>query len=356
MAATEIKLNLFNRVNIREKALFTRALSAMISAGLPLIKALNILARQTDNKYFASVISNVIAKLEEGEGIARSLSYHPGVFDDVYVSSVKAAESSGKFDEILKDLAEQQERDYKLFSSVRSALAYPVFIVCAMIIVAVVLLIAVVPKLESLFTELDLKIPIMTAILIGTGNFILHYWYILILIIVFAVVWVRYFLRSEKGKEIYGRLIIRTPVVKEMFLNIYMARFCRVFSILIGAGVPITESIRLLSMVMDNYVYKRILVKITDQIQRGVPLSTNIAKYPEFHPIVAQMASVGEQTGKLDEVMSSLARFFDDEATKRIATMMSLLEPILLIIIGLGVGVIVFSIIMPIYQISGGIK
>ena len=352
----QINVNFFNRVGIKDRALFTRALAAMISAGLSLIKSLSILAQQSQNKYFAKVIEGVIKKLEEGEGIAKSLSYYPDVFDKVYISSVRAAESSGKFDEILKDLADQQEKEYKLNSSVKSALAYPLFIVGAMIVVATILLVTVVPKIQSLFVELDINMPITTRLLIGTSSFIRSYWYFLILIIIFLIIWVFYGLKTEKGREVYSKLQISTPVIKDLFKSVYMARFCRIFSILIGAGVPIVETVTLTGGVMDNVLYKNILVKIADQVQKGIPMSVPLMEHSEFHPIVAQMVAVGEQTGKLDEIMGSLARFFDDESAKKIGMTTALLEPILLVIIGLGVGIIVFSIIMPIYQISGGIK
>lgn len=352
----QIKINFFNRVTIRDRALFTRSLAAMISAGLPLIKSLGILAQQAQNKHFGSVLEGVIKKLEEGEGIAKSLSYYPNVFDRVYISSIQAAESSGKFDEILKDLAEQQEKEYKLNSSVKSALAYPIFIVAAMIVVAVILLITVVPKIQGLFIDLGIKMPITTRILIGTSNFIRSYWYFLVLIVIFLIVWIRYSLKTEKGQEVYGKLQINTFFIKDLFRSIYMARFCRIFGILIGAGVPIVETISLTGSVMDNVVYRNLLLKIADQVQKGVPMSTPLMEQSEFHPILSQMVAVGEQTGKLDEIMASLARFFDDECSKRIGIVTALLEPILLVFIGLGVGVIVFSIIMPIYQISGGIK
>ncbi len=359
-AALHIKIDLsrvFRRVSVREKALFTRALSAMISAGLPLIKALNLLLSQTENKYFASVISDVIKRLEEGEGIAQSLSHHSDVFDQVYISSIRAAESSGKFDEILRDLAEQLEKDYKLETSVRSALAYPIFIVCAMIVVMIILMVAVIPKLQDLFTGINAQIPLATRMLIATSGFFQRFWYVIAAILIFAIYWGRSFLKTEQGKNFSSRMIIKIPVVKELFKNIYMSRFTRVFGILIGAGVPIIEAVKLMSLVINNKVYERILVRVADQIQRGVQMSSLLGEYPsEFHPIVSQMMAVGEQTGKLDEVMQSLARFFDDEVAKRLGALTSLLEPILLIIIGAGVGVIVFSVIMPIYKFSTNIQ
>ncbi|MDH4358707.1 MAG: type II secretion system F family protein [Candidatus Berkelbacteria bacterium] len=354
--ASKLNLSFLNRITVKDKALFTRSLSAMIGAGLPLVKALGLLAAQTTNKRFAAVIKNVVTRLEEGESIADAFSHQGGVFDPVYIASIRAAESSGKFEQILQDLSEQQEREYKLASGIRAAISYPIFIVAVMIVAAGVLLVTVVPKLEGLFVEMEMQLPLSTRMLIAVSNFLINYWYIIVLILGGGAYAIRYYLKTEQGKFFYSKTIIRTPIVKELFISAYMARFARTFGILGGAGVPIVQSVRLLAGVMNNVIFERALLGAVEKIQKGVPLSTSLVEENCFHPLVIQMIEVGEHTGKMDETMFSLARFFDDETSKKITSAMSLLEPILLIIIGAGVATIVFSVIIPIYQLTGGVE
>jgi len=340
------------RVTIKEKALFTRAFAAMIGAGLPLVRALTILKQQTNNKYFAGILSDVIRRVEEGENLSGSLSHYPKAFENVYVKSIKAAEASGKLEEILDSLAEQLEKEYKLSSSIKNAVAYPIFIVVMMIIAAIILLLVVVPKLQSAFAEASVKLPLTTRILIGTTNGIINYWYLILLVIIAAVISVRYYLKTENGQLVYGRMLISLPIIRELYVNVYMARFTRTFAMLSSAGVPIMETVKIVGGVVSNKVYEKILAGAARQLERGVALSSPISQAKEFPPLVSQMMAVGEQTGKIDEVMLTLADFFDEEAEKRVGIVTSLLEPILLVIVGVGVGTIVFSIVVPIYQIA----
>jgi len=347
-----IPLSIFRRVSVKEKALFTRAFSAMIAAGLPLVKTLVVLSKQTSNELFVGVIEDIIARLEEGEKLSSAIARYPQIFDRVYVSSIKAAEVSGKFEVVLENLAKQQEGDYKLNSVVKASLAYPLFIVGAMVVAATILMIMVVPKLQEVFTESKLQLPFSTRALIWTTGAIINYWYIVLALIIIFVLWIRYYLKTENGKAFYGRAVIALPVVKGLFVNVYMARFTRTLGMLLQAGVPIVEAVSLVGQVTNNLIYERLLTSTAQQLERGVPMSTPLSRAKEFPAIVSQMIAVGEQTGKMDEIMVSLSSYFEEETSKSVGMLTSLLEPVMLIIVGAGVGVIVFSIIVPIYQIS----
>lgn len=349
-------IRLFGRVGIKEKALFTRSFSAMIGAGLPLIKALSILASQSPNKTMGEALQDIIKKVEQGVSLSNAMSSHGDIFDGVYLASIKAAEASGKLDSVLVDLADHEEKEYKLSSSIKSAVAYPVFIVCAMILTASILMVLVIPKLESVFLESGVSLPLSTRVLIGTANILSSYWYLIIIVIIATVIFVRYYLKTDAGSLVFGRILISVPVLKDLFINIYMSRFARTLGMLVGAGVPIIQAVQISSEVINNLVYKNILLKVSADIERGIPISQPLEKSPEFPPIVSQMIAVGEQTGKLDNILISLTSFFEEETSKRVSIVTSLLEPILLVIVGVGVGVIVFSIIVPIYQISGSVS
>jgi len=347
-----IPLAIFKRVSVKEKALFTRAFAAMITAGLPLVKTLVVLSKQTSNELFVGVIEDIIARLEEGEKLSVAIARYPQIFDRVYISSIKAAEVSGKFEVVLNNLAKQQEGDYKLSSVVKSSLAYPLFIVIAMIAAVTILMIMVVPKLQEVFTESKLELPLSTRTLIWSTNAVINYWYIVLLLIVIFILWLRYYLKTESGKVFFGRAIITLPVLKGLFVNVYMARFTRTLGMLLQAGVPIVEAVGLVGQVTNNLIYERILTSAARQLERGVPISTPLSQAKEFPPIIPQMIAVGEQTGKMDEIMVSLSTYFEEEISKNVGMLTSLLEPAMLIVVGAGVGVIVFSIIVPIYQIS----
>jgi type II secretory pathway component PulF len=315
------------------------------------------LVKQTGNRYFVSIIKDLVARLEQGESFSSAISNYPNVFNKVYVASIQAAESSGKFEEIIEGLADQEAKEYKFASAVRAAIAYPVFIIAAIIVASIILLIVVVPKLESVFTETHLTLPWSTAALIATANFFASYGWLVLLVIVFLAVWFKFFfMKSEQGKEFYGRLLIHIPVFKDLFIGLYMVRFAGTLSMLVKAGVSIISTVKIVGKVIGNPVYEQILNGVASQLERGVPMSVPLSQADEFPPVVPQMVAIGEQTGKLDEVMSSLADLFEDETNKKVAILTSLIEPILLVIVGLGVGTIVFAIIIPIYQISSQIQ
>lgn len=350
------KFQLIKKVSLRDLSLFTRSLSATITAGLPIVKALTILKDQTNNPYFEEIIADIIKRLEEGERFSMALSRYPQVFNKVYIASIKAAEASGKFDEVLKDLADTLEKEYKLDSSIRGAVAYPIFIILAMIATAIILLTMVVPKLETIFKESGVTLPLSTRALIASGNFFNNYWYLVLMIVIGLVIWLRYFLRSPQGFIFTSKLALSVPVIKDLFIDVYMTRFAKILGMLIKAGVPIVESVRLVGQVVSNSVYSQILTNVAYQLERGVPMSVPLSKAKEFPAIVSNMVAVGEQTGKLDEILHSLTIFYEEETSRKVTTVSSLLEPILLVIVGGGVGVIVFAIIVPLYQIAGTIS
>ena len=347
---------LFNRVSLRDLSLFTRSLSATISAGLPIVKALSIIKDQSSNEYFGRIISDIIKRLEEGERFSGALAKYPKVFNKVYIASIQAAEASGKFNAVLKDLADTLEKEYKLDSSIKGAVAYPLFIVVAMVATAIILLVVVVPKIETIFQESGISLPLATRILIATGNFFNNFWYLVLVILVGFGVWLRYFIVSPQGFVVYSKVLIKSPFIKDLFTDVYMTRFSKTLGMLVNAGVPIVDAVKLVGYVINNAVFFKILKNVAFQLERGVPMSAPLSKAKEIPAIVSQMVAVGEQTGKLDEILASLSKFYEEETSRKVTMVSSLLEPILLIIVGGGVGIIVFSIIVPLYQIAGTIS
>jgi type IV pilus assembly protein PilC len=311
-----------------------------------------MLREQGKDNYLSIILGDVVKRLEEGEALSSSLSRYPTAFDQVYISSIKAAEVSGKLEEILMDLAEQNEREYKLISAVKGAVTYPILIVVFMIFAAAILMTIVVPKFETLFAEASVQLPLATKILISTSTFLAKFWYIVVFVFFAAVIWLRYYFKTQNGRAFTSRLILATPFFRDFFTDVYMARFSHTLGMLVGAGVPIVESVQIVSTVINNTVFEETLKKVSHQLERGIAMSTPISEAKEFPPIVYQMIAVGEQTGKLDETMTSLSTYFEEETANRVKALSSIIEPLLIFIVGIGVGTMVFAIIVPIYQIS----
>ncbi len=340
------------RVSLRDKAIFTSQLSTMISAGLALPKALNIVAAQTENQYLKSIFYNVNRDLEEGLNFSSSLSKYPEVFDQLFVNVVRSGESTGNLEMVLARLSEKIAKDQNMLSRIFSAMVYPAFIVCALIAVGWLLMVKIVPQIETVFQEAGTNLPWATRILISTSHFLSTFWWLVLIIIFALAVFLRYWLASDQGRELYARLQIKLPGFRRLAGDIYMARFCRTIEMLFESGVPIIESINTAAEVMTNSYYKKSLQNISKEVQKGVSFSVELSKDPLFPILVSQMLAVGEQTGKSAEVMDKLAVFYENEADNAIRGVYSLVEPVVMVVVGIGVAVLVLAVLMPIYQIS----
>ncbi len=340
----------FRRVSSRDKTLFTRSLSATIEAGLPILKAVTIVTQETTNNYLKEIGKSVQESLERGQKLSTALSSFPDVFDEVYISSISAAEASGRMEEILKDLAERQENEFRIETALKGAVAYPLFVLGSMVIVTLFLMATVIPKVKEIIVQSNLQVPASTGLLLNSSVFIAKYWYIILLAILGLVFWFRMFAKTDIGKMFVSRLTLSLPIIRTMYINVYMARFAKTSLTLSTAGVPLLRSINLISKVINNQVIARVLQKAHQDVERGLPMSEPLSKSYAFPQLVSQMIAVGEQTGKLDEVYLSLSELYESESERNIQMITSLLEPMLLLLIGLGVALIVFSIVIPIYQ------
>jgi type II secretory pathway component PulF len=344
--------SLFNirRVSSRDKTLFTQSLSATVGAGLPILKAVTLVSQETTNSYLKEIGQTVQESLERGEKLSTALAKFTDVFDEVYIASIAAAEASGRMDEILQDLADRQENEYKIESALRSAVAYPIFVLFSMIIVTLFLMAIVVPKVKEIIQESQLAVPASTKFLLNSSVFVAHYWYIILIAILGLILWLKIFSKTDFGKMFVSRLVLSAPIIRTMYINVYMTRFTKTSLTLSTAGVPLLKSLGLIAKVINNQVISRVLNKAYEDVSRGLPMSVPLSQSYAFPQLVSQMIAVGEQTGKLDDVYQSLADLYEQESEKNISMITSLLEPILLLIVGIGVGLIVFSIVIPIYQ------
>ncbi len=343
---------LLKRTSISDKAFMARQLATMLNSGLPLLQSMQTLVNQTKKGHLKEVLQDVVEKLGTGKSFTQAISGHPEVFDNYFVALAHSGEISGKLDKVLLDLADQLESNNKLISSIRGALYYPIFIVIAMVVVGIILMVRVIPSLTEIFKESGVALPLTTRILVGTSTFLIQYWYIAIITAIILIVAGRLFLISDFGIEIMDNLKIKVPIVKEAMQSIYMVNFTRNFSMLIKAGVPIVESLNIIAKIMGNVYYERTILDIARQVERGVPLSKPISESKLFPVVVTQMVKVGEETGRVDEILANLSNYFQMQTDTRLKGLLSLFEPAILVIIGLGVAIMVFAVLMPIYQIA----
>ena len=324
----------------------------MISSGVAIDNAINLIKLQTKNPIFIGILEQIHQDVEAGESLSAALSKHSKVFDPVFVAIVGSGEASGKLDKVLTHLADRMEGMEAFKSKVKSALAYPVFIIAAMIAVTIIMMVKVIPVLKQIFEESDAKLPWATRALIAISNFIVYDWFILVpIVIVIAVVTWFYFARTQSGKMAWDLLKLKTPIIKFVSYDMYMARFSRTLGMLISAGIPIIQALKITSQAMNNRIYVRILRNVITQVERGVPMSVPLEKEKYFLVLVPQMIMIGEQTGRLEFLMEKIADYYEGEVDTKIKTISSLIEPVTIVIVGTGVGFLIYSILYPIYSL-----
>jgi len=339
---------------------FIHLLTVMVKAGLSLSKSLEALSRQTSNANFAKVISQVNIDVSKGDSFADSLAKHPDVFDDLFVNMVRVGEMSGTLDTILELSAEQMRKDYDLKSRVKGAMMYPAVILLVMLAVGVVVMVYIIPKLTTMFVAMNVDLPASTKILIGISDalsFILltHGLETLIVAAILGY-FVKMLLRTTFAIKILDKIILKLPIFGEISKKINIARFARTTSSLIKGGVSISTALKTVSKTLSNYYYKESIRKAAEKIEKGVTLKDVLAETEELYsPLVLQMIEVGEETGSLDSIMMDLAEFYEGEITETTKNLSTIIEPILMVMMGLAVGFFAISMIQPMYSIGDAI-
>ncbi len=347
------KINPFGKsVSNKDVVLFSRQLATLISARVPIIQSLRILEDQIENKYLLTIIRDLIASVENGESLSLAMSKHPRVFGSVYISLVRSGEVSGSLDKSLQYLADQLEKDYEMKSKVKSAMTYPTFVLSALVIVGILMFKFVLPKLTSVLEEQGGQLPTISVYLISFTHFFDKFWWVVILAIAVLIVSVRFYVSTTLGRYQWDRLKVHLPIVGDIFRKIYLARFSRNLSTLVIGGIPIIKAMQIVSDIVNNVIYRDILLQTVTDISNGKSISEGLSAHPEFPAIVTQMVKVGEQTAQLDDILGKLASFYEKEVDAKISTLTTLLEPLIMIILGLGVGALVAGVLMPIYNLA----
>lgn len=347
------KFSFRKKVNLKEKIIFTKELAMMIKGGLPLVEALTALQEQTENQTFHETIGVIVDDVKGGTALSKALTKHPKMFSKIYVAITESGEKSGKLDQVLERLADQLQKDYDLITKVKNAVTYPIVIVIALIGIMILMLVFVVPQLKQIFDEMGVQLPLPTRMLLGTSDFIIRYWYAVILVIIGVYLGTKAWAKTSGGGLFLDSFKMRVPIFGQIVKKIYLARFTRTTATLISSGLPMLEIIRTDKEVVTNRIYNQSFDQIYTDVESGVALSTALKKFPKLFPVmISQMVSTGEKSGKIDEVLFGVADFYDKEVESSTSNLASLIEPILIIIIGGGVGASIAAVILPIYSLA----
>ncbi|MEX1995260.1 MAG: type II secretion system F family protein [Candidatus Saccharimonadales bacterium] len=346
------------KVKLRDLVIFTRELSTMTSAGVPLPRALETLADQTENKYFKQVITDINHSVEGGMPLAEALAKYPHVFSEVYVNMVAAGEAGGILDDILHRLATQVEKDAAIRKKIKSAMAYPTVILAITVIAFFGIMIFVLPRIGKIITDLSgagTQLPIYSRIMLGSSAFMQKY-FIAVLIIGALLAWsFRHYIRTDKGKYRWHSLLLKTPILGKIIVKVAVARFARTFASLMGAGVSVLEALEVTGKAVGNKVIQKEMIAIAEAVKNGQPLGKQLLQANYFPPIVGQMMTVGEETGKIDEILIKVADFYEEEVDAVIDGLASIIEPIMIVFLGGLVGLIAASVMGPIASLSKNI-
>jgi type IV pilus assembly protein PilC len=343
-----------NRIPTKQKVIFSRQLSTLINAGLPLVQSLNTVLGQTSNPLLKDTISKIIADVEAGSSLAKAMSSHPKVFDSVYISLIAAGEASGNLDVSLERLAAQQEKDAEIVSKVRGALVYPLIVLFVLFGVLVFMLIAVLPPIQGIYEQLPgARLPLITRGLLSVSNFIIGAWWITFLIVTVGGAVLYKWIRSSPGREVIDEMKLRLWPVRSLFARLYMARFSRTAATLVGSGVPILKMLDTTSQAVGNLQVSRSIVRAAEQVKGGKALSESLRGDPNFPDLVPSMINIGEQSGALDDMLSKVADYYEKEVDNQIKTISTVIEPVLMIIVGILALIIVASVLLPVYTLAG---
>lgn len=341
-----------NSVKVKELVVFSRQLAVLVSANLPIIKALKVLKEQTDNPYFQKIINEIVGEIEGGEKLSKAFAKYPNVFGEFYISMVKSGETSGKLDEVLNYLADQQEKDYDLTSKIKGAMIYPIFILSGLTVVGIVMMVFVVPKLTDILKESGGQLPVTTRILIWSSDFLKNYWWLAILIVFGLIAGFKLFTRTPFGRKQWDNIKIRLPVFGPLFQKIAVVRFTRSFSTLLKGGVSITQSLDIVANVVGNEVYKDLIKKTQKEVEAGKSVATVFLRSKVVPRMLSQLMVMGEETGKLDDIFLKISDFYAKEVDNMVSNLVTLIEPLIMVLMGVAVGGLVTAIIMPMYQMA----
>jgi len=344
------------RITTKDRVVFTRQIATLIGAGLPMSQSLYTALEQTQNKKLQAIIGEVTASVEGGKSLSESFSKHPEVFDDVFLALVGAGELSGTLDEALVRIADQQEKDAAVMSKIRGALTYPVIVLFVIISVMVFMLFTVVPQVEKLYRDLKKTLPFVTQIMVDAANFLTSYWWLAIIILGVIIYFTIQYLKTDSGIIVKDKFKINVPIFGQMFRKLYMARFARTGQTLLSTGVSMLDMLKLSATAINNTTIEKSIINAAEKVKGGKALSVALKPEEYILPLVPQMIKIGEQSGRIDEMMGKAAQVYEDELDEQIKNISTAIEPVLMVVLAIVAGGMVAAILLPIYSLVNGIN
>lgn len=341
-------------VKAKDRIIFTRQLSTLIGAGLPLVQSLRTVRGQVASKPLQTIIDAVIANVEGGSTLSNAFSAHPKVFNQVYVSLIAAGESSGTLDTTLERLANQQEKDAAIASKIRGAMIYPAIVMAVVIGVLIFMLTTVLPQVGSLYTDLNKTLPLLTQLLLGISDFVVRFWWLVIIVLGGGLYALRNYAKSSVGRRELDDIKMHIPVFGTLFMKVYMARYARTLGTLVQSGLPLLQALEITKDAVNNVVVAETIDESIKQVRGGKALSDTLEGKKTFLPLVSQMIKIGEQSGTIDQMLDRVAGFYENEVDDEVKNLSTTIEPVMMVFLGVTVGLIVLAVLLPVYSLIGG--
>lgn len=347
---------LTGRITTKDKIVFTRQLATLIGAGLPLSQSLRTVIEQTENKRLQGVVQEIQAAVEGGKSLSEAFGKHPEVFDKVFLALVTAGEASGTLDDALQRIATQQEKDAAMMSKIKGALMYPIIVLVVIFGVMAFMLFTVVPQVEKLYEDLKQTLPFLTQVMVSAADFMINFWWVVIIAVGLGVYFLIQYLKTESGIKFKDTLKLNLPLFGSLFRKLYMARFTRTGQTLLGTGVAMLDMLRISSESVNNTIVAKSIDHAAEKVKGGKALSASLKPEDYILPLVPQMINIGEQSGRIDEMMGKTAKVFEDELDDQIKAISTAIEPILMVILAVVAGGMVGAILLPIYSLVNNVS
>ena len=351
----DLEFDFFSSVSPRDLSVFCRQFHSMFKSGVTILEALRLLTQQTESKKLKKAVRDVQLKVEKGESLAASLGDHPNIFPKLMITTIAAGEASGSIEIAFERMAVHFEKAAKTRALIKKAMIYPAVVAIVAVAVVIVMLVVVIPNYTSMFDDLGIELPALTVAVINASDFIIHYWYVLLPVVIGIVFGVRVFIKSPMGQLTVGRLAIRLPIVKNLSVKSASSQLARTLSTLISSGVPLIEAVEITANTMGNVLYKNALLEAKDQIVRGVPLSGPLEECMLFPPMVYHMINIGEEAGTTEEMLEKLADYYDEEVEMATQSLMAAMEPMIIIVMAGIVGVLIAAVMAPMMEMYTGL-
>lgn len=346
-------ISFFDRVSTKDVVILSRQLSTLFEAQVSALRIFRLLGSETENHVLGLKLTTIADDLQSGSSISQALSKHPKIFSEFYIGMVKAGEESGKLDETFQYLADYLDRSYELSSKVKGALIYPAFVIVTFLTVMILMFTMVIPKISGILIESGAEIPVYTKIVLGISNFLVSYGFILLGAAIVIGFFVIRYIRTPTGREAFDRFKLHIPYISSLYRKLYLSRLADNMTTMLLSGIPMVRSLELTSHVIDNTIYQNLLTEAVESVKGGKTLSESLSVDPEAIPgIMVQMMKVGEESGELGNILKTVAKFYSREVATAVDSLVSLIEPLMIVVLGGGVAVLLFSVLVPIYNIA----